>query len=112
MSQTTYNALSIQVLDAITAIRKRPGMYIGGSDSTALHHCVLEIISNSIDEFMAGFGNKVHILLQDNWIQITDHGRGIPAGKMKDGREALTAIFTETHSGAKFDNNGYKVAGG
>lgn len=109
---TKYNAESIQVLDAMTAIRKRPGMYIGGTDKTALHHCVLEVVSNSIDEFMSGYGAKIRVEVLDGMISIRDYGRGIPFGKMKNGREALTAIFTETHSGAKFDDNGYKVAGG
>lgn len=111
-----YTAKNIKSLDIITAIRSKPGMYIGGKDTNALHHCLLEIVSNSIDEYLNGHGNTVKITLNDNGsVTVEDNARGIPVGQMEDGKEALIAIFTEAHTGGKFDNlteGAYKVSGG
>lgn len=111
-----YTAKDIKTLDIITAIRTKPGMYIGGKGKTALHHCVLELVSNSIDEYLNGYGNTINIeMLSKNKIQISDNARGIPVGEMTNGKESLLSIFTESHTGGKFDNGeegSYKVSGG
>jgi len=112
----SYTAKDIKTLDIITAIRTKPGMYIGGKGINALHHCVLELVSNSIDEYLNGFGNEIKIeLINKNKIKVSDNARGIPVGEMDDGKESLLSIFTESHTGGKFDNGeegSYKVSGG
>ncbi len=108
-----YDESSIKILEGLEAVRKRPGMYIGSTDKRGLHHLVWEIVDNSIDEVINGYGNKIKIILnKDKSITISDEGRGIPCGMHASGMSTPEVIYTVLHAGGKFESSGYTVSGG
>jgi DNA gyrase subunit B len=109
----SYSAAQIQVLEGLEPVRKRPGMYIGGTGVEGLHHLVWEIVNNSIDEAMAGAASNIEVVLQaDGGVRVTDNGRGIPVDKHVSGKSALELVMTVLHAGGKFGGGGYKTSGG
>jgi len=110
---TVYDANQIQILEGLDAVRRRPGMYIGSTDYRGLHHLLWEVVDNAVDEFMAGFGNRVTVSLNpDGSATVNDYGRGIPVDKHRSGRSGLEVALTILHAGGKFGNGSYKVSGG
>ncbi len=108
-----YDENSITILEGLEAVRKRPGMYIGSTDKRGLHHLVWEIIDNSVDEIINGYGNKIQVRInKDGSITVADNGRGVPTGMHKSGKSTPEVIYTILHAGGKFETAGYKVSGG
>src|SRR5213596_842752 len=114
MTEASYTAKDITVLEGLEPVRLRPGMYIGSTGSRGLHHLIFEVVDNSVDEAMAGRADLVEVTLHpDNSVTVSDNGSGIPTEVMKDqGLPAVTVVLTKLHAGGKFGGDGYKVSGG
>ena len=110
-----YNAASIEVLEGLEPVRRRPGMYIGGTDANAMHHLFAEVIDNAMDEAVAGHAKTIEVALEEGgWLSVTDNGRGMPVDphpKFKN-KSALEVIMTMLHAGGKFDSGAYETSGG
>jgi DNA gyrase subunit B len=113
-TSSSYTAENIQVLEGLEAVRRRPGMYIGTTDKSGLHHLIKELVDNAVDEAMAGFCDRVEVIIHDNgWCTVIDNGRGIPVDVQKQtGKSAVETVLTVLHAGGKFGGGGYKVSGG
>src|SRR3989338_3979461 len=113
MPNNTYTAKDITVLEGLEPVRKRPGMYIGSTDEKGLHHLLIEIFDNSLDEAIAGFAKNIRVLLQtDGSVSVSDDGRGIPTDMHPSGVSALELAMTKLHAGGKFNTSAYQASGG
>src|SRR3990167_9843635 len=110
---SAYTGEQIKVLEGLEPVRKRPGMYIGSTDTRGLHHLLKEIVDNSVDEAIAGFGKQIYIFLRDDGsVSVVDNGRGIPIDQHPSGLSALEVVMTKLHAGGKFEETAYQASGG